>query len=471
MGDSMAIINKIACITLILLTACNQTEHSKKSAEIQQELGLQQENSVRIISRASYQDSLYGFWLGQSIANWTGLVTEMDKIGGDGPVGEFYTRDDWGTKDQPSIWGQGIPSDLSENIDFVFEDESSIWGSDDDTDIEYMYQYLLYTNKTTILTPEQLRDGWLKHIYADKNTPFTAKGKPENYLWVSNQRAHDLMANEGLLPPATSHPDNNKEYEMIDAQLTTEIFGFFSPARPDIALKMAYLPIRTTARENAAWASEFYVIMYSLASSVDKSLPMKEQIQWMATIARQRLPDDSYSAKMFDFVQSRHQAGDKWEAVRDALYQKYQVNQEDGYDITARNMYCNGCFASGINFAASIVSLLYGEGNIVETIKIAALTGWDSDNPAATWGGLLGFMIGQSGVEKAFDRTFSDKFNIHRTRGNFPNNGIDNFTQMAEHGVAIIDRVVVEEMGGKIDKENNTWIIPDVNNKIIPVSQ
>jgi hypothetical protein len=56
--------------------------------------------------------------------------------------------------------------------------------------------------------------------------------------------------------------------DMIDAQLTTEIFGLFAPARTDIALKMAHLPIRTTARENAVWASEFYVAMYSLASAV-----------------------------------------------------------------------------------------------------------------------------------------------------------------------------------------------------------
>ncbi|MGK0357570.1 MAG: hypothetical protein ACJATY_003229, partial [Spirosomataceae bacterium] len=33
------------------------------------------------ISRSEYADKLYGFWLGQCIANWTGLVTEMDKIG------------------------------------------------------------------------------------------------------------------------------------------------------------------------------------------------------------------------------------------------------------------------------------------------------------------------------------------------------------------------------------------------------
>ena len=41
------------------------------------------------VSRTEYVDQLEGFWLGQCIANWTGLVTEMDKIGGDGPAGRF----------------------------------------------------------------------------------------------------------------------------------------------------------------------------------------------------------------------------------------------------------------------------------------------------------------------------------------------------------------------------------------------
>jgi len=59
-----------------------------------------------------------------------------------------------------------------------------------------------------------------------------------------------------------------------------------------------------------------------------------------------------------------------------------------------------------------------------------------------TWGGLLGFMIGKSGVEDAFGREFSDRFNIHRTRRNFPNQGIDTFENMAKKGVFIIDLVV-----------------------------
>lgn len=405
----------------------------------------------RAISRKKYQEQLHGFWLGQCIANWTGLVTEMDKIGNIGEIktGKFYTRADWGQPDQPSIWGQGKPSDLSPVIDFVFRGTDEIWGSDDDTDIEYIYQDLLFTNKTCVLTGEQIREGWLKHIKAEE----------ENYLWVSNQKAFDLMRG-GIVPPATGYPINNPDYDMIDAQLTTEIFGLFAPARPDIALKMAKMPILTTARYESEWISGFYVSMYSLASASDASKPMKTRILWMADEARKTLPEGSYPAKMYDFVKSRYLAKVPWEQTRDEVYQRYQVDQADGYDMTSRNRYCNGCFAAGINFASSMISLLYGEGDIKETIKIGALAGWDSDNPTATWGGLLGFMLGKKGVEKAFGRTFSERYNIHRTRIGFPNNGIDFFQNMALTGVYIVDRVVQEQMGGGVDLWRDEWLVP-----------
>lgn len=407
--------------------------------------------NTRIIDRLQYKDQLYGFWLGTCIANWTGLVTEMDKIGniGDLKTGAFYTRNDWGKPDLPSIWGQGLSSNLSPTIDFVFAKPDSIWGSDDDTDIEYLYQELLLKNKTSLLTGEQIREGWLAHI----------KQEEENYLWVSNQKAFDLML-KGMVPPETGDPKNNNEYEMIDAQLTTEIFGLFSPTRPDFALKMAFMPIENVARENSEWISRFYVTMFSLASSVEPNLSTEEKIFWMAENAKVCLPQDSYASKMYDFVKKLYDSGYTWEQARDLVYDRYQVKQLDGYTLTSRNLYCNGCFASGINFAASLVSLFYGRGDIIETIKIGALCGWDSDNPTATWGGLLGFMLGKSGIETAFNNTFSEKYNIHRTRVGFPNNGIDTFDKMALKGIWIIDRVVQDDLKGCVDLKNNKWYIP-----------
>ena len=437
---------------IILIFSCS--EKKKSSFEVLQDVNLKYNeytptgNEI-VISRAEYLNKLKGFWLAQCIANWTGLVTENDKIGniGEFKTGDFYTREDWGKKDELNLRGNSV----DRNIDFVFEDKDGIWGADDDTDIEYMYQHLVYTNKTSKLSGQQIRDGWLKHI----------KHEEQNYLWVSNQRALDLMIG-GILPPETSDPENNPDYDMIDAQLTTEVFGFYSPGRPDFAVEMAELPIKTTARFNAEWISKFYVSMYSLAAVSDPNLSIKENLLIIAEKSRNQLPNDSYASKMYDFVKRQYNDGLPWETIRDSVYVRYQVEQKDGYDITSRNLKCNGCFAAGINFAASIISLFAGEGDLKETIKMGSLMGWDSDNPTATWGGLIGFMIGKDGVEKAFNRTFSEEYNIHRTRQNFPN-GVDSFSNMANLGVYITDRVIQEELEGGIDLDKNIWYIPKSN--------
>ena len=456
----------LGCICLFIFGSACKNQQGKENAPIENEMvdsllvyaDYEAKASDIVISRKEYKDKLYGFWLAQCIANWTGLVTEMDKIGipKDGKGEGFYTREDWGKPDQPNLWGSNT---YSKTIDFLFAAEDSIWGADDDTDIEYIYQNLLYTNNTSLLTGEQIRDGWLKHI----------KHEEENYLWVSNQTALNLML-EGMIPPETGNSKNNPDYDMIDAQLTTEIFGFFAPGRPDVALKMAHLPIRNVARQNAEWISEFNVIMYSLAPLADSKKSRKENLMWMVSEARKRLPSDSYAAKMYDFVKSKYESGITWEEARDALHEKYQIRQEDGYEWATKDTVCNGCFAAGINFGASIVSLLYGEGDLKETIKIGTLCGWDSDNPTATWGGLLGFMLGKDGVENAFNRKFANKFNIHRTRVGFLNDGVDNFDAMAEKGIYVIDRVVQEEMGGGIDLLKDVWHIPKKELNIIPGS-
>ena len=436
----MTLRNFLICLFIISMFSC--------------EINSNKDYKIIEISKEKYADQLHGFWLGQLIANWTGLITEMDKIGNIGEVktGEFYTRNDWGKTDQRSIWEDESVSKSDVKIDYVFRDKDELWGSDDDTDIEYMYQYLLNFYETSILTPSQIRAGWLKHI----------KKEEENFLWVSNQRAFDLMI-EGILPPETSDPSLNENFEMIDAQLTTEIFGLFSPTRPEISIKMAELPITTTARDEAKEISEFYIRMHSLASMPIHMNDMKDKIFWLAEKSRTALNDEKYPAKMYDYVKGLYYSNIKWESARDSIYNRYQVKQEDDYDITSRELYCNGCFAAGINFASSLVSLFFGEGDLKETIKIGTLSGWDSDNPTSTWGGLIGFMIGKSGVEKAFKREFSNKFNIHRTRQNFPNDGIDTFENMANEGLKIIDRVVKDELNGIIDEGDNLWLIP-INN-------
>lgn len=411
------------------------------------------------IKRSQYAQRLQGFWLGQSIANWTGLITEMDKV-----KPPFYTQADWGKPDEKNIWGNFVPH--ANTIHFYWEKGAIPWGADDDTDMEYMYQTLLEQNHTALLTPSQIQAGWLKHIYSNEDAPFYKKfpndtPQRENFLWVSNEAAYILMQ-KGLLPPETSLPENNPHFSMIDAQLTTEIFGLFAPARVDIALKMAYLPIRTTAYKEAASIAQFYVAMHALSAQVDTTLSPAQQVNWLAEKASKVLPEGEYPAKMYQFVKNSYAQNpnkNHWELTRDAVYMYYQANAHDGYVYKES-------FDAGINFAASLISLFYGEGDFKRTLQIASLCGWDSDNPAATWGGLLGSLMGKAAIENAFSEYhFSDTYWIHRTRRQFedktPNQpGEDAFTLMAQRGVQIVDRVVIEQMGGYVDFANDRWLIP-----------
>ena len=122
----------------------------------------------RILSRATYHQKLYGFWLGQCIANWTGLRTEGRRI--DPP---FLTDADWGLVLGPAP------------LDFEFQ---TPWGSDDDTDIEYVYLHAMARTGSTWLSPQAIRDAWRKHV--------------NSFIWVSNFNARALME-RGVVSPAT----------------------------------------------------------------------------------------------------------------------------------------------------------------------------------------------------------------------------------------------------------------------------
>jgi hypothetical protein len=424
---------------------------------------LEGNRQVSKISRSGYMQQLQGFWLGQNIANWTGLITEMDKVGTPQTL-PFYTDEDWGKPDLKAIWGEFVPH--SSTIDFYFELSGTPWGADDDTDIEYMYAHLHDQLKTSKLSANQIRDGWLHHIYSEEDAPLfqkfpTSNPIVENFLWVSNEQARKLMQT-GMSPPETSEPANNSNYMMIDAQLTTEIFGLLAPSRPDVAIDIAYLPVRTTAMGDAQWISQFYIAMHSLASVVDKSETLANQTLWLAEQASSYLPPNSTPAKMYAFIKEHYLNNpnkDDWESTRDAIYHRYQLERTDGYVYREP-------FDGGINFAASLVSLFYGEGNIARTIQIGSLAGWDSDNPTATWGGLLGFIIGPQGIAEAFSQSnLSDTYWIHRTRRNFPDKtqdalGEDSFSKMAEREMRTVDRVVVQRMKGSITTDGQYWVIP-----------
>lgn len=384
----------------------------------------------REIDEVAYAEGLRGYWLAQVIANWTGLRTEGART-----VPPFYTDADW-----PITFDGRM-------LDFVLTQDP--WAADDDTDIEYVYLHLLDQHETSLLSPAQIANGWVNHI--------------NRFIWVSNATARERLG-RGALPPSTGMGCANQHRLMIDAQLTTEVFGLLNPGRPDAALQMADLPIRTTASGHAAHAAQFHVILYSLAPLADPSLPGRERVTRLVQDARTYLPDTSKAADICDTVLADFLANpdpQDWERTRDLVYQRYQA------DAPAHGFLYRGWYESSVNFAAALLALLYGEGDLRRTIQIGTLSGWDSDNGTATMGGLIGFLVGESGVRAAFPgASLSDRYWISRTRDNLPDrvepqgDSIeDTFPLIADRMLGITRRAITDQ-GGLVDAHAGRWLLP-----------
>ncbi|MBL8761838.1 MAG: ADP-ribosylglycohydrolase family protein [Phycisphaerae bacterium] len=386
----------------------------------------------RVLERSEYESRLRGLWLGECIANWTGLRTEASRT-----APPFFTDADWGT--QPT--GAHGP--------IVFVTDQNPWRADDDTDIEYVYTHLIRVDDTNELSPEQIRDGWITHI--------------NRSIWVSNKTARTLM-DRGVTPPGTGYGVANPNWMMIDAQLTTEIFGALAPGMPHEALRFAALPISTTAGSHAAMASRFFALLYSYAPVVPRSLSPHEKNLWLIDRARSFMPEGSKAAGIVDFVRADALANpdpDDWESTRDKIYERYQR------DAVINGFRYRGWYESSINFATAIMAMIYGGGDYKRTLQIGTLSGWDSDNPTATLGGLLGLLNGEQWVRDAFPSlTISSRYWATATRDNLPDwtpsePGEDRFDLLAARTIPMVERTILDA-GGLIDDTRGKWLLAPV---------
>jgi len=95
-------------VMVVSLPACTESINTElvSDATTEKESAHTEAAKYIAVSRKDYQEKLHGFWLGQSIANWTGLVTEMDKVGTPATM-PFYTDEDWAVRIYPQCGGKG----------------------------------------------------------------------------------------------------------------------------------------------------------------------------------------------------------------------------------------------------------------------------------------------------------------------------------------------------------------------------
>ncbi|MCY3991974.1 MAG: ADP-ribosylglycohydrolase family protein [Caldilineaceae bacterium] len=283
------------------------------------------------------------------------------------------------------------------------------WSTDDDTHVEWVDLHILETHGLEP-TAEEIRVEWVDHLNHD--------------IWVSTRRARDLM-DEGLLPPETGNAENNPDGAWsIDAQLQTELFGMLAPGMPAVASTYAKRFARVTNSGPAVEASVFFAALYSLAF-------FEEDVPTLIAAARQLTEDEAIIARIVDNVVLWHQQNpEDWRLTRQQIRDEYDTDPM--------------WWASRVNFAVTIMALLYGESDILRTIEIAALAGWDADNTMATAAGLLGLIHGYSELPEEIAASTDIYFNEDVT-GDLPR--YDTVTQFAVRTQKLAEAMITRAGG------------------------
>lgn len=302
-----------------------------------------------------YRAKVYASWIGQCIGNIYGLPHENQYIDSPGALKFPY-----GYADLKRIG-----------------DANGAF-SDDDTDLEYMY-LLAMEEHGPEPTYRQLTQRWLHHIH--------------NRLWLANRGALGLMYH-GFTPPYTGMKAYNPHWFQIDPQLVNEIWAVTAPGMVNYAAAKSDWAARIT---DDSWGVEptiHYGAMYAAAF-------FESDIAKLIDIGTASLPRGSrFAAVVEDMKQLYRKYPHDMAAARREMAEKYYV-AEPAETRTIWNATLNG--------AASILALLYGDGDFQKTLDIACYMGFDADNQAASMSGLIAIVRGMDGIPKELLYPFPDR--------------------------------------------------------------
>jgi hypothetical protein len=351
------------------------------------------ENQFYTLNRETYRDKMKGAWVGQMAGVGWGLPTEFDYI-------NTFIPDD-----KVPEW----------NTQMVNQQ-----GNDD-----------LYVEMTFLSTLKKHGlDATIRQAGIDfANTGYT--------LWAANRTGRRNLR-YGIAPPASSHPGYSNNCDDIDYQIEADYSGIMAPGMPNVPIEMGEKFGRLMNYGDGMYGGQFVGAMYSVAYFEDDVKKVIEK-------ALECIPAESdYAVCVRDVLDwHRKYPGDwkkTWQLIEEHYHESYEhqkfAKKHDSWiPIDAK-----------INGAYIVMGLLYGNGDMEQTLKISMQGGKDSDCNPSNAGGILGAMMGYEAIPEKFkkaldvDKKFSySEYDFHDLL-----RLVEKFT-----------RELVVKNGGEIIKEKN----------------
>jgi len=311
------------------------------------------------------------------------------------PLGVLRDKIEGGWAGQMIGVSFGAPTEFRFKNAMVPEDKLPKWTKDSVTNS--LNQDDLYVDMTFA---KVLDDKGLDATTEDFGTAFRDAKYP---LWHANLAARRNLK-RGVPATLSGTPRYNVHANDIDFQIESDFIGLMTPSMPQAAVDLALRAGRVMNYGDGLYGGMFVSCMYS--SAFFEKDPRK-----VVEAGKACLPEESpYRKLISDVLLWSSESPEDWITVWNKIDRKWNRREPcpEGallpFNIDAK---MNGAYVA--------LGLLYGHGDIGETIRISTRCGQDSDCNPSTAAGIVGVMTGYQaipdhwkfGIQDIADKKFS----------------------------------------------------------------
>lgn len=241
----------------------------------------------------------------------------------------------------------------------------------DDLDIQLLWLWVL-ENKGTIISSDDLADAWMKKCkYAMSEYGYFTK----NYM-------------RGIKPPYTGIINNSFFCEGMGCPIRSEIWGIISAGNPELAAEYAYMDATLDHSENSVYAEQFLAAVEAMAF-------FEDDIHMLIKNGMKYFERNSRLNNCFNIVLDIYDRGGSWKEAREEVL----------------NRFGHPDFTNSIqNLGFIVISLLWGEGDMRNTVNLALRCGYDSDCTCASAAAIIGIIKGYDNLGEELTGLIKDYF-------------------------------------------------------------
>ncbi len=213
-------------------------------------------------------------------------------------------------------------------------------------------------------------------------------------LWAANRTGRENLRS-GMAPPESGHPLHNANCEDIDYQIEADYSGIIAPGMPNVPISLGEKFGRIMNYGDGVYGGQFVGGMYSAAYfSNDVEEIIQEGLKCIP-------PECNYAKCVSDVVNWHRESPDNWEKCWEQIMNKY-YSKLDYQPFHKQNKEAWVGIDAKINGAFIVLGLLYGEGDMDQTILYSMRCGLDSDCNPSNAAGILATTIGYNNLPDKF---------------------------------------------------------------------